>query len=529
MTSKGKQFPFFIPVIAQDRVSRVMDRIKKAIPDKLKAGFGSFATGVSQLTTRTLKGVGIVVGGATAALGGLIALVNSSAARGDSLVKLADRIGLTVEALQEWDFAAQRSGLDEGQFGAASQTFAKRLGELKAGRGALLGLAKRVSPDLAEGLLNSKDTNEAMKLVLTAIGQIEDGEKRMALSAAAFSKANAKMVNLAMAGPDAWAEMAAEARKYGILSEEQARSSGGWVDTMFHLQTAWRGLRDVVAGAAMPVLTKLFQQLADWMASQRGALQQWAQDFASRIPGAVEVARGYLLSLWEWMQPLIERFQALENKGELLRKGLMVLAAILASPLIAAIVNIVLGLGQMAIWFAQVASKIGFVSSIGKALVFFLRGLLVKAIAIAVVALKGLFALMLANPIGAIIALIGAVVLAFYKWDTIKGWLSGLWDWIKGLFGKGIEWISGALGKLLDWLPDWFGGGGSVEVSSQPAAQVPDVTAAAQRLQTGAVEGLLGRILVDFRNAPSGTSFELESFVGPSLDLEVGYALPAAG
>lgn len=529
MAPKGKQFPFFIPVIAQDRVSRVMDRIKKAIPDKLRSGFGSFATGVSRLTTSMLKGVGLVVGGATAALGGLIALVNGSAARGDSLVKLADRIGLTVEALQQWDFAAQRSGLADGQFGAATATFAKRLGELKAGRGALLGLVKQVSPDLAQGLKEADGVEDALRRVLKAIGEIEDGEKRMALSAAAFSKANSQMVNLAMAGPRGLQELLDKADALGVTSEANTRRFEGYNDAVLNAKTAWKALLDVVAGAFAPTLTRLFDQLATWLAGHRVALGLWAEDFASRIPKGVEVARGYLERLWMKLQPLIERFQNLENKGQLLSRALKALAFVAASPLIAAMVNIVLGLGQMVLWFGSAISKLGFFQIAGKGLALLLRGLLVKAVTIAGVALKGLFTLLLANPIGLVVTAIGAVVLAFYKWDTIKGWVSGLWDWIKKIFSKGMEWVSGLLGGLLDLLPNWFGGDSRVEVASTPNRNFADVDASIRRMESSSAAGLLGRILVDFQNAPQGTRFEVESTGGPEMDLQVGYSLPVAG
>ena len=56
-----------------------------------------------------------IVGGATAAAGGLLAVTNQTAEYADEIDKLSERTGINREELQRWKYAAAQSDADIGK------------------------------------------------------------------------------------------------------------------------------------------------------------------------------------------------------------------------------------------------------------------------------------------------------------------------------------------------------------------------------------------------------------------------------
>src|SRR3990172_1066737 len=90
------------------------------------------------------------VGGETMALGlkitamaagaayGLYHIVRGAVDAGDKLGEMAQRVGLSVDAYAQLQFAAAQADVEQEQFNSSMDQFNKRLGEMKGGGGARL-------------------------------------------------------------------------------------------------------------------------------------------------------------------------------------------------------------------------------------------------------------------------------------------------------------------------------------------------------------------------------------------------------
>lgn len=118
----------------------------------------------------------------------------------------------------------------------------------------------------------------------------------------------------------------------------------------------------------------------------------------------------------------------------------------------------------------------GAVLSVGSALLFVGRALLL-------------------NPIGlAVTAIAGAVFLIYKYWEPLKGWFSALWDDIKATFAGVYDWIVGKVaylmelpGRIKDKVASVFSGGGDAgqmqydAMGNATGMALPDVPAPAKR------------------------------------------------
>ncbi|MET4806792.1 phage tail tape measure C-terminal domain-containing protein [Limibacillus sp. MBR-115] len=186
---------------------------------------GSAFAGINRALGK-LRGAFSGVQGAVLGLvgvGGLGLLVSRSLETADRLDKVSKATGVSVQALQEYQFAARQSGLDTEKMNKGFQTLGKRLGELRQGTGALKTFLDKLDPAFADLVANAGSTEEAMDLILRKMAEMPDEADRAALSAAAFSKSvGVDMVNLVNGGVEALEALRAKARELLPITTEQA-------------------------------------------------------------------------------------------------------------------------------------------------------------------------------------------------------------------------------------------------------------------------------------------------------------------
>lgn len=151
----------------------------------------------------------------------------------DNLAKTADKIGLSVEGLQELRYAADRAGVDVRKADMGFQRFARRLGEAQQGMGELSGTLK----DLGIQLRNSDGSLRSTEAVLNdyaeAVKNAETPQERLRLAFKAFDSEGAAMVNMLKNGAAGLDEMRDAARELGlIMSEETTRKAEVMQDTL---------------------------------------------------------------------------------------------------------------------------------------------------------------------------------------------------------------------------------------------------------------------------------------------------------
>lgn len=432
--------PIKITIKAIDRISKTFRGIQKS-SKRLENGFKkvsnrvrllSSAVGIPRLT-KAFKRLGGAMGragalagqigrrmavGMSAAALAIGALINKTATLGDNLAKSADRTGLTVKAYQELGFAARRAGMSQAEFDKTVTLMVRNVGDLKNNMGTLTTALKKYDPALAAALKGSKGTAEAMDIMFEAVDKIEDPTLKASIATAAFGRNGAKVINLLKDGPEGVKKLREEFRALGgAMSEEGARNSEKFQDSMEDLKTSLGSITNAIAETLLPALTKLIKELQSFFSdpSTRAQIKEFMQSFADGVPSVKAIKEG-IVKFIDGVKPLASFVgKVVDNLG-----ALKTIALVLAGPLLIGLIGAVASLGTA---FVALGVAIGFTP----------LGLILGGLAL----------------VG------GAIALVISSWDElVEGFKSGfgIIDFLSEKWDNLGASISGALDNIKDFV-----------------------------------------------------------------------------
>ena len=405
-----------------EQLAKKQRRWERAMRDSRRVGesFGKMSANIGRLSRRMALGV-------TAAGAGIFALASSTASYGDQVAKTAGKLGIGIEALQEYRYAAERSGVSVETFDSSLTAMQKRLGEAAQGTGA----AKKALEKLG---LSAKDLvklgpEEALAAISDKMRDIESPAERAALAAALFSRSGIGMVNMLGDGSKALQQLREDARRTGyVLSEDATRDAEAFADAQLDAQLVIKGLKNTIGRELMPVVTRSMEQFSAWAVTNRKDIAAFAETAATKIEAALpiigQIVEGMARVSGEIggvIATVADMVGGWENFG-------IVIGGVFAAKTIGSVVSFGLSVGRLG------ASLIG----------------LTGALPIVAGGIKAIGGVLLANPIGlAVAAIAGAAVLIYQNWETVGPWFGKLWGGVKETF-KGI---GGFIGGV--WQGDW--------------------------------------------------------------------------
>lgn len=323
------------------------------------------------------------------------------AEQGDYVSKTARQIGLTAEAFQQLQFAAERQGITNEDFTKSMQQMNKFVGQARAMQGSLYTYLVRTNPALLRQLMAVKDSEAAFNLLTDAISKAPNKLEGAALANAAFGRSGQGFIIMAQGGVKAINDLRQEAVKYGdIISNKAAAASENFVDSMTNLKASANALKVNALGPLIEKFQPLIQRVADWVAANRELISQKIESTIDKIGAGVKIG----IDLFKKWSPLIIG--------------------------VAAAFTIVT-VAQKAALAASIAFRAG--SAIMEAYALVTGG--------AATVQEAFNLVMAANPIGlvitAIAALIAVGILIAKHWKEITAWIDHAWKSIKA-FAVGI-------------------------------------------------------------------------------------------
>lgn len=155
--------------------------------------------------------LGTLLGGA-----GLIAVTKSAIDAAGAIADTAVRLGMSTDALQEYQHAAQMSGISTEEFEAA---------------------IIKLNTGIAQGKVGYKDTDSALMSIADKIAKTSDQSKRASIVFDAFGKSGAKLLPLFQDGAEGLTKMRNEAQQLGLVMNagtiQAAEKLGDQLDSMF--------------------------------------------------------------------------------------------------------------------------------------------------------------------------------------------------------------------------------------------------------------------------------------------------------
>ena len=382
----------------QQRVRRGTDKITASLK-KMNAPLSKFTKGLASVGKKGLIAGGVAIAGGIAAT---TVAVNSLADSTDKLAKASRRMDFPIEELQQWQFIAGQSGVEQELFNKSLGAFSKRLGEAKNGQGPLVSGLKKANPELLKQLQATDSVSDALDIYIKAMRHETNATQQAALANAAFSRSGLALVNISHNSADAIENLKKEQTENGVITLKQAENVEAYNDAMDSLKRTGTGLLQSVLLPMFPMLTKIARQLREWVTANKEMIQTRVLDFFTKLKQKGEAA-----------------FVWLKEEGRLESIGKTI------SSVGSAVLTVTAFLAEHG---GTVAIVIGAVVALNATLTTFT----------AVMALVNI--VMAANPISLIVigvaALTAGIAALIYYWDDVKGflkdmapeWLLVFWD-----------------------------------------------------------------------------------------------------
>ncbi len=309
----AKKFAAFVELRGSDLASGVIGRgFSKIVMGGQAAAktwsniSGRFRSSINGITTALgAMGVGL---GAREAWG----VLKGYGDRGDELLAFSRQTRVGVEALQEYDHAAEIANVGTETWRQSLGIFVRTLGQARAGGGTLTAWAKTHDRALVPLIKREKGTGVVLDAIFDRMARMPRVTDRAAFAQAAFGRAGMRMVRFVAEGADGLREMREEARRYGLITEQDAKAAGVFGDALDRIKAAGRGVINTFGRYALPIATDQMQRVTDWIQQNRGKLADWISQ------GFDKVERGlrWVAAHWESIVKTAKTFARLWVVGK---------------------------------------------------------------------------------------------------------------------------------------------------------------------------------------------------------------------
>ena len=205
-----------------------------------------------------------IVGGATAAAGGIAKIASDTASAGDEVDKMSQKLGLSRTAYQEWDFVLSQNGMDINSMQAGIKTMTNQLDD--AINGSTSATEKFNKLGLSVQDLKNMSREDVFSAVITQMQGMGDTTERAALASDLFGKSGSNLTPLLNSTAESTEELKNKAHELGmIMSDETVDSSVKFTDTMDALKRSGQGLMVSIGGSLLPIVQQFADKLTEYM------------------------------------------------------------------------------------------------------------------------------------------------------------------------------------------------------------------------------------------------------------------------
>lgn len=268
--------------------------------DKGIEGTSKKGKGFAKTLSTAFKGTAAVVGAiSTAVIAMGTAFVKSAsdtAAYGDEVDKMSQKIGLSTEGYQKWRYVLGQSGGDINNMQTGMKTLASA-----AYDGSKAFEAIGISLEDAKSL----STEDLFERTITQLSQMEAGTERTALATDLFGRSATDIMPMLNGGADSIEALKKQAEDYGlIMSQDAVNASVKFGDSVDLMKQTLTGLKNRMMSEFLPALTLVTDGLAKLFTGDMSGLDSinegiggFVDKIAQAIPQIIEVGGSIIQSL----------------------------------------------------------------------------------------------------------------------------------------------------------------------------------------------------------------------------------------
>ena len=302
---------------AQKSITEQLTDAASSAGDKAGASAGSSFGGGLKKGLAVAGAATAAVGAATIAAGkAFVGAAGDVAAYGDNIDKMSQKMGISAEAYQEWDFIAQHSGTSMESLKTSFKTMANAAQDGKE-EFKTLGLSLKD--------VKSMSTEDLFAAVISGLQNMEEGTERTAVASALLGKGATELgalMNTSAADTEAMRQQVHDLG--GVMSNEAVKDAAAYQDSLQNLQTGLDGVKNNLISQFLPGITTVMDGLTGIVSGDsEGGLALVDKGIEDFVNNLTELAP----QMFEVGASILESFATaiIENLPELMEAGLPII------------------------------------------------------------------------------------------------------------------------------------------------------------------------------------------------------------
>lgn len=233
-----------------DTVTNMADKIGIVLPEGAKKA--TDALNLVDASTVALVGTSVKL------VKGLMDCSVAAAKNADSLITLSSQTGLSVERLQELQYASELVDVSIDQIADALKSMIGTMKDATSGTGDAAEAYKRLGVRVTDAQGNLRDSNEVFEEIIRRLSEVKNPTERAALAMKIFGEEAGRLNPLIDDGGKKLKQLSKEAHDMGyVMSDETVSSLGALDDAMQRFDNTSEAVKNQMALALLPVLTSV--------------------------------------------------------------------------------------------------------------------------------------------------------------------------------------------------------------------------------------------------------------------------------
>ncbi len=244
--------------MASDRAQILITAI-----DQTKQAFASVKSGLENITSAA-KSVSGVLGalGAALSVGALVAAGKEALETADTLAKLAQKTGLSVESLSLLRPIAEQAGTSLEGLATGLKKLATAMVEAAGGSKEQVETFSRLGVSVTDAAGQLRPTEEVLLDLADAFAAMPDGAEKSALAVKLLGKSGVELIPFLNQGRAGIEELKQKFKELGLeIRGDTARAAEKFNDTLDTVKQALQGIAMRIAEGALPAMQRLADAL----------------------------------------------------------------------------------------------------------------------------------------------------------------------------------------------------------------------------------------------------------------------------
>lgn len=238
--------------------------------------------GIAKGAELAVAGITAMAAAASAAVAGIVSAAGATAEYGDNIDKMSQKLGMSTDAYQEWDFIMQHSGSDIDKMTTSMKTLADAVQEPTDKSTAAferLGISIEQAKNMSQ--------EDLFSATITALQKMESGTERTALANDLLGKSAMDLGALLNTTAEDTEAMRQQVHDLGgVMDEAAVKTSAQYQDSLQNVKTAIGGITRDIGADFMPALITIMDSVSEIATGNLNAIrgvEAGVNDFVKNI------------------------------------------------------------------------------------------------------------------------------------------------------------------------------------------------------------------------------------------------------